>query len=230
MPLPQALCGCWDTHFAHAHIEHSVHSIADAHRHIITRTQTELRTCSLIHNHAPPPPCDSSNTRAHTYTHTEAHTQATPTTPGWWTTSAYPSLRPCPWRGCWLPPGCTATMSTCLPLCQPLLKCVVTIRLFFLHGPLPSHQPGTSSSSLLTDLIKWRGVIFQGCLSCPHGSGQDLTWWVLLFYCENVIDYLVLVGLGPPRLWDICPSCPPSWLCPDVHAFPLLYLLSPVIS
>lgn len=126
-------------------------------------------------------------TYTRTHIHTKAHTQATPTTPGWWTTSAYPSLRPCPWRGCWLPHGCTATMSSCLPLCHPLLKSVVTRLFFCLYGPLTSHQPGTSSYSLHKGLIKWHDVIFHSCWSYPQGSHDN----VLLFYYENVNDYIL---------------------------------------
>lgn len=210
------------------------YTLAHAHGHTYTHLLMHTDTLSQIHKHTVTyklthtHSCTTStlwllkHTRTYTIL-TQARTQSTPTTPGWWTTSAYPSLRPCPWRGCRLPPGCTATMSSCLPLCHPLLKCVVTIRLF-LHRQLPSHQPGTSSSSLHRGLIKWCGVIFQAHWEYSHGSGQDFTWWVLLSYCENIIDYLVLATLSPTGLWDICPCCPPSWLCPVIPAFlPLHY-------
>lgn len=135
--------------------------------HYHMQTNARLHTSSLIYTHVPPPPCDSSNTRTHT--HTLKRTQSTPTTHGWWTTSAYPSLRPCPWRGCWLASGFSATMSSCLPFCHPLQKCVVTISFFSssFTQTLSLTSPWTSGSSMHSGLIKWSSVIFWLLESFP---------------------------------------------------------------
>lgn len=132
LSLPDAFCRCFSLkHFACAGMQTSTYSIACTPcctpAHYRMHANTTFHGNLFIYTHVPPPPRDSSNTRA------QAHTQSTPTTPGWWTTSAYPPLRPCPWRGCWLPPGCTATMSSL----SAITKMCSDNWVFFYTGPFP---------------------------------------------------------------------------------------------
>lgn len=146
-PLARCLCRYFPLeHFAGSVRDVHVHTSlsGEAHSCIITctpthgliRTHLGMRSIVVVpHKHT------------QSCTQKSPHTQHTLTTPGWWTTSAYPSLRPCPWRGCWHPPGCPATMSFCLPLCHPLLKCVVTIRIFQHRAPFCFYHYDEASSS-----------------------------------------------------------------------------------
>lgn len=182
--------------------------------HCRTQTHYRMEFYLPINTRVPCPPRESSN--KHTHTCARAHTQ---TTLGWWTTSAYPSLRPCPWRGCWLPPGCTVTMSSCLPPCQPLLKCIVTIRLFFFFTPAPS---------LTSAWVQW----VPGC------TRDDKMMWCQVPKLLEVFPWFgtrLNMSNHPFLLWKnnwlpvtghfgICPSCPPPWLCSDLSSVTTLCL------
>lgn len=67
----------------------------------------------------------------------------------------------------------------------------------FLHRPLPPHQTGTRSSSLHWALIKWWGVFFQAIWGYSHWFRTSIYMIGPLFYCENVINYLVVAAWGP---------------------------------
>ena len=69
-------------------------------------------------------PLRSHSSSHHTHTHARARAGAPPTphrqrcTPNIWF-CVRPSVRPCPWHGCRLPRGCSATMSSSPPLWLP---------------------------------------------------------------------------------------------------------------
>lgn len=181
-------CTCTPTHI-HWDTHTDVHSVV--HRHITTCTQThsyiQAHSCTLPYQLHPMTP----QTRTHIYTHTSPHT-VNPHHP--WVMnniclSVPPSL-PLAWllASSWL--HChnvilSASLSPITKMCSDNQA--------FLHRRLPSHQTGTSSSSLHRDLIKWCGVILQACWEHSHGSGQDFTWWVLLF---SLWKYNWLPGIG----------------------------------
>lgn len=181
------------------------------HTHTLSHAHTHTQFCprSLIHNHVLSPPCDSSNTHGHVYTRRPTHR---PPHHPWVMNNiclSIPPSLPLAWllASSWL--RCHNVISSAFP--SPITKCVVTIGLF-LHGPSPSTAPGDREHQLAhTRRIQWCVVIFKCVWKRPVGSGRALTWRALYFW---TCYWLPCIGLGPIRLWNICPSCPHTWLWP----------------
>lgn len=219
MLLPQALCRRWNAHKHTRKTAECTHCCTQTHH--CTHTNAfffyfiSAHSWTLTyHVHSVTP---QTCTQKHTCTspHT-AHptTTSTTTTPGW-TTSAYPSL-PLAWllASSWL-----HCHNVILPASQSAITKMYSDNqdlfiyfFFFYTGPFPHISVGPVGHNDVVSSSKAAGSIPVVWDKTKHDGS---------YFCivKKIIDYLLLATLGPTRMWDICPFCPPPWLCSGISAF-----------